>query len=310
MTHQAFGNRAEECLAAIGKEAVRLEEILSRYIAGSEISRINQSAGIRSERVSSNTCEVLSAALEFSRQCPGQYDITIAPLVTLWNEAKKTHQVPDHTSIQQVLPLVNYEDLIVNPGERTAALKKCGQSIDPGGIGKGFAGDQFVEIYREYGISSAYSNIGGNVVTLGTKPDGSPWQIGIQHPRNENLLLGSVAVAGKSVVTSGDYQRYFTDSRGIHRHHILSPVNGYPSQSGLVSVSIIADRSMTADGLSTILFMVGMEKGLDILRQYPGSEAIFVDQNLHVWITAGLKDSFQADMGIPVTMIANTMSRP
>ena len=149
----------------------------------------------------------------------------------------------------------------------------------------------------------AYSNIGGNVVTLGTKPDGSPWHIGIQHPRQENRLLGSVSVVDKTVVTSGDYQRYFMDSQGIRYHHILDPSTGYPSESGLISVTIVAESSLAADALSTILFVAGMEKGLEILRSYPRTDAIFVDKDLQVFITPGLKDGFQTNEGVSGIMI-------
>jgi thiamine biosynthesis lipoprotein len=126
------------------------------------------------------------------------------------------------------------------------------------------------------------------VVTLGAKPDGSPWHIGIQHPRQEDYLIGSVSVVNQTMVTAGDYQRYFTDNKGKRHHHILNPFTGYPSESGLMSVSIVADSSVVADALSTILFVAGMEKGLELLRNYPEAESIIVDQDLRVYVTQGL----------------------
>jgi len=209
----------------------------------------------------------------------------------------------DETSIKQLLSLVDYRDLILDPWEMTVGLKNVGQSVDLGGIGKGFAGDKILDVFKEYGISSAYSNLGGNVVTLGAKPDGSPWHVGIQHPRQENRLIGSVSVVGKTVVTSGDYQRYFTDNQGIRHHHILNPSTGYPSQSGLVSVTIVAERSLVADALSTTVFIAGMEKGLELLRGFPQTEAILVDADVQVFVTKGLKDRFQADEGIQLNIL-------
>jgi len=144
-----------------------------------------------------------------------------------------------------------------------------------------------------FGIASAYSNLGGNVVTVGAKPDGSPWHIGIQHPRQENGLIGAVSVVNQTVVTSGDYQRYFTDSQGKRHHHILDPTTGYPAESGLISVSIVTDKSVAADALSTILFVAGMEKGLEFLSSFPQTEAILVDSNLQVYVTQGLRCRFQ-----------------
>lgn len=303
MTHKAFGKHAEESLRAVRDEAVRLEELLSRFIPGSEISRINRSAGMKCERLSGDTYEVLSRAIEFSRYCQGIFDVTIGPLVTLWNNGKDTCRPPEDSRIRQVLPLVDYTDLLLDPCKKTAGLQRIEQSIDLGGIGKGFAGDKFLEVFKKYGVSSAFTNIGGNVVALGTKPDGSPWRVGIQHPRQENSLIGLVSVAGKAVVTSGDYQRYFIGSNGKRHHHILDPSTGYPAESGLVSVTVVADSSTAADSLSTTLFVAGMEKGLEFLRRFSGTEAVFIDMALQVYITTGLKECFQAGEGISVNVL-------
>jgi thiamine biosynthesis lipoprotein len=305
MTHKAYGAHAEECLTAVRAEVDRLERIFSRFLPESEISRINRSAGIQSENVSQDTFEVLSKAFKFSSVCRGCFDVSIGPLVSLWSMSKNTSTPPDESSIRQLLPLVNFRDFVLDLPQRKAGLKKVGQSVDLGGIGKGFAGDRILELYQEYGITSAYSNFGGNVVTLGAKPDGSPWHIGIQHPRQENKIIGSVAVVNQTVVTSGDYQRYFTDSQGKRHHHILDPKTGYPSDSGLISVSIVADKSLAADALSTSLFVAGMQKGLEFLEGLPQTQAILVDSDLQVYITPGLRGRFQADQGIEVTILEN-----
>jgi thiamine biosynthesis lipoprotein len=303
MTHKAFGLYAEDSLAAVCREVAWIEGLLSRFLPDSEISRVNGSAGIRSEKVSLETYDALSKAVEFSRCFPGCFDVTIKPLVTLWHTAKESLTQPDEPSIKQVLPLVNYRDLILDPREITAGLRNGGQSVDLGGIGKGFAGDRILEVFKEFGISSAYSNLGGNVVTLGTKPDGNPWQIGIQHPRQENSLIGSVSVVNQTVVTSGDYQRYFTDSQGKSHHHIRDPTTGYPAESGLISVSIVTEKSFAADPLSTIVFVAGMEKGLAFLRSFPETEAILVDSDLQVYVTQGLRYRFQAAEDIEVAIL-------
>jgi thiamine biosynthesis lipoprotein len=303
MTHKAFGSYAEEGLVAVCREIDRIEELLSRFIPESEISQVNESSGIKNKKVSYDTFEVLSKAIELSQSCPGCFDVTIEPLVNLWNNARESSIQPDELSIQQVLPLVNYRDILLDTWELTAGLKNIGQSVDLGGIGKGYAGDRIREIFGEYGIASAYCNLGGNVVTIGTKPDGSPWRVGIQHPRQEDRIIGAVSVVDRSVVTSGDYQRYYTDSQGKRCHHILNPITGYPADSGLISVSIISERSLDADALSTILFVAGMEKGLEFLRSFPQTEAIFVDSDLQVFVTQGLRYHFQADQGFDVTVL-------
>ena len=171
-----------------------------------------------------------------------------------------------------------------------------------GGIGKGFASDRFMEIFQEYGVVSAFSNIGGNVSTLGSKPDGSPWRVGIRHPRL-NGLIGAVEVTGKAVVTSGDYERYFFGKDGRRFHHILNPITGYPAESGLLSATVVAKSAVTADALSTAVFIAGIGKGLALLEKYPMADAVLVDEKLRVYVTQGLRRNFQASNGTNVKYI-------
>ncbi len=303
MAHKAYGPQAEACLAAIVAEIDRLEGLLSRFLPGSDVSRINAAAGVKCVKVSPETCEALARAVEFGRACPGCLAVTIEPLVELWSTAGETGVEPDEGSLQIARSLVNDRDLVLDLWEMTAGLVHAGQAVDLGGIGKGFAGDRIVEVYRQFGVTSAYSNLGGNVVTVGTKPDGSPWQIGIWHPRQEGKIIGAVAVTGQSVVTSGDYQRFFTGSQGQRRHHILNPTNGYPADSGLISVSIVAEQSLAADALSTAVFVAGMEKGREFLHNFRQCEAVMVDAGLRVFVTRGLSARFQPAEGVDVTIL-------
>ena len=164
--------------------------------------------------------------------------------------------------------------------------------MDLGGIAKGYAGDEAIKIYKKYGIKSAYINLGGNVVVLGTKPDGKPWRIGVQNPRAENgFYIGIVEVADKAVVTSGDYERFFEEN-GKRYHHILDPKTGRPADSGLISSTIVTDVSMDADALSTAAFVLGLEKGRALVESLEGVEAIFVTKDKEVYVTDGLRNSF------------------
>ncbi|ROR27305.1 thiamine biosynthesis lipoprotein [Mobilisporobacter senegalensis] len=303
ITSKAYGRYAKRALKAAAKEALRLEKLLSRFIPESDISRINRSAGLNWEQISDDTLEVLSQAGKLSNYSKGLLDITIAPLVDLWRAGKDTLEIPDDLRIKQLLPLVDHKGLELNFHGKAAILHKTGQAIDLGGIGKGYAGDKLLKLYKKYDISSAFVNIGGNVLTLGRKPDGSKWQVGISHPREENHLIGTVEAADKAVVTSGDYQRYFKDSQGKRQHHILDPSTGYPAESGLVSVTIVSDSSTAADGLSTVLFVAGKEQGIELLKNVPNTEAIFIDTDLVVHITAGLTDCFHAVRDIKVKVL-------
>ena len=292
ITYRVFGENAQQALFSGKAEIMRLENTLSRFVPQSEISKVNKSAGKNCENLSFDTYELLSRAVELSKNSQGLFDVTIGPLVDLWNY-KYASEVPAEAKIHEVNHFVNYRDLVLNPHKRTARLRCSRQSIDLGAIGKGFASDRFIEILKKYGITSAFTNIGGNVSTLGNKPDGSPWCVGIRHPRDGNRLIGAVTVSGKSVVTSGDYERYFIDCDGKRRHHILDPTTGYPAESGLISVTIIADSAMNADALSTGVFVAGLEKGLLILEKYPEVEAVIVDSSLRVYTTRGIRCCFQ-----------------
>lgn len=300
--YRVFGENAQDAITCAKAELTRLENELSRFIPDSEISRINESAGKESVKISPEVYGILSESIRFSKISLGLFDISIGPLIDLW-DYKHASQVPEEVRMRQVLFLVNYCDLVLDSHEKTVKLRNKEQSIDLGGIGKGFASDRCIEILQEYGVTSAFINIGGNVSTLGNKPDGFPWRVGIRNPRQDGGLLGAVEVTGKAVVTSGDYERYFIDREGKRRHHILNPVTGYPAESGLSSVTVIADHAMTADALSTTIFVAGMEKGLGYLAQFPGTEAVLVDNRQRVYITQGLKECYQTTGSIHVNMI-------
>ena len=302
IAYRVFGEKSEEAICLAEMALKRLENKLSRYIQDSEVSMINKSAGVAQISISSETYEILSCALRFSEITEGLYDITVGPLVELW-DYKHSIKVPEEAKIYSVRSIVNFHDLLLNSQEKTAGLRKEGQSIDLGGIAKGYASDSSIKVLQGHGASSAFVNIGGNVSTLGNKPDGSPWSVGIRHPRHEGYLLGAVKVSGKAVVTSGDYERYFIDREGKKWHHILNPITGYPAESGLISVTVVADSAMTADALSTAIFVAGIDKGLLYLNHFVGAEAVLVDNNQQVFITKGLKESFQAVEGIKALML-------
>ena len=293
MAHQLRGASAQDCLAAARAELARLEELLSRFISSSDVSRINRSAGVGSEQVSADTLVVLQRVCQIAARCGGCFDLTIGPLVDLWNIRGEDFAAPDEMNIQAALALVDFRDLSVDAGEGTAGLRRVGQSLDLGGIGKGYAGDVLMALYGEYGVDSALSNLGGNVIAWGSKPDGSPWQVGIRHPRRDGALVGALAVMDRAVVTSGDDQRYRVDSRGNRYHHILDPRTGWPARSGLLSVTVAAESALDADAYATALFVAGLERGLELLHGQPGIEAVFVDEDLRVFVTAGLEGDFQ-----------------
>lgn len=302
LCHRAYGKNAAKALEAVGAEMKRLERLLSRFVPESDIAKMNGLAGKGRVKLSPEAYEVLTLARRISDLCDGTFDVTVGPLVELWGVTNAAAP-PPFERIKEAVSLVNDADLVLDPASRTGGLRRKGQSVDLGAIGKGYASDKLLGVFRRFGVASAFSNLGGNVAVLGAKPDGSPWRVGIRHPRRERCLIGAIDVVDQAVITSGDDQSYFIDAMGKRRHHLLDPATGYPADHGLVSVTIVADSAAAADALATAAFVAGMERGLAILRRFPGAEAVFVDRRLQVYVTAGLKEHFLALEGTTAVII-------
>lgn len=290
----ASGPESEEAVSETKKNILELERNLSRFRPDSEIWAINEAAGKRHVSISTETCGLLEKALDLCRFSEGRFDVTVGPLMDLWGDFASNGVEPEASAIKKALELVDFKDLAIDSDNRTAFLARLGQKIDLGAIGKGYAADHALAKMKLHGIPSAYVNIGGNVATLGKKPDGSPWQIGILHPRRLNVLIGSVAVTDKSVVTSGDYYRGYDAGNGRRVHHILDISTGYPVNTGIISATVVSDSSLMADALSTILFASGIEESFELLRRLKGNEAILVDEHLGVYLSAGIEGAFRA----------------
>ena len=303
MAYRIYGAHAPACLEAVGEEIARLERLFSRFDADSEISRINRAAGRGSGGVSFTTLQMLQQALDICAECPGYFDPTIGPLVALWNIGRGSFAVPGEADIQRALNLVDYRDLLLDPSQGTAGLRRRGQSLDLGGIAKGFAADQVMNIFQEFDVRSAYANLGGNVAAWGGRPDGLPWQVGIQHPRDPKGLIGALAVRNGMVVTSGDYQRFATDLRGRRFHHLLDPSSGYPADTDLLSATVASDSGVLADAYATGLFIAGKAGAERLLREHPEVEALLVGQGGQVYLTEGLAGRFQPAQGIKVKIL-------
>jgi len=270
-----------------------IENKMSLNLAGSEISRINQAAGEKPVQVSEDTYEVIEKAIHYGKISGGAFDITIGPLVNLWNIGKENARLPDQSEIDQALLRIDYSKIKLNPDEKTVFLEDKGMMIDLGGIAKGYAADALSKMFEQEGIEHAIINLGGNIYAHGHKPNGDNWHIGIQNPEAERSdYIGVASVRNKSIVTSGIYERYFESGENSY-HHILSPFDGYPFENSLSAVSIIAGESINADALSTTAFALGLSDGLKLLEAYPDVEGIFITKDFKVYTTSGLKESFE-----------------
>ena len=263
-----------------------VEEQVSVTDEHSDIYAINHTG---SGKLSGNFAELMEQALELCRRTDGALDISVYPIVRAWGFTTGNYQVPDEETIQSLLPLVDYTKIQYDASTGTVALLE-GMEIDLGSIAKGYAGQLAAQMLRERGVESALLNLGGNVQTVGTKPDGSPWQIGIKDPKGEDAMM-VLSIADQAVVTSGGYERYF-EQDGQTYWHIMDPFTGRPADSGLISVTIVGDEGVVCDGLSTALFVMGLEKAANLWAQSGDFEAVFVTASGEVYITEGLRDRF------------------
>jgi len=293
ITQRVYGDKGQEAIDEASARIAELEDLLTFNEPEGDINKLNENAGKQKVELQPETLLLLEMAQKVSKLSGGAFDVTIGPVVKAWGIGTDNARIPSDQELQELLKLVNYKDLVLEGN--TAYLNKEGQMVDLGGIAKGYAGDMARDIYKKYGIKSAFINLGGNVVTLGTKPDGSLWSVGVRDPRptveGEELIIGAITVADKAVVTAGDDQRYF-EVGGVRYHHILDPHTGYPAQSDLMSVTLVMDSSLEADALDTAAFILGLEKGKAMLEEYGGVEAVFITRDKKVYITDGLKDSF------------------
>ena len=301
VSHTAYGSRAERALLAAQRETRRLEGLFSRFLPDSDIARLNRAAGDESTRIASETFAVLSLGLACAKYTDGCFDMTVGPLVRLWNTpcVQQTQQ-----EINAAKALTGFKTLQLQARGRNARLTYAGQSVDLGGIGKGYAADCITTIFKRYGICSAFTDFGGNVAALGRKPDGSPWNIGIRHPQRDKSLIGVLSVSDQSVVTSGDDQRAVPGADGICHSHIIDPRTGMPAKSGLLSATVVSQSSALADALATALFIAGLEDGMRYLKGYPGTQAVLIDRDASVYITDGLTHCFRPTKGSKTTVLS------
>ena len=263
-----------------------LESLVSVTDADSELYAINQTG---SGTLTGKASSLMEQALEICRRTDGALDLSIYPIVRAWGFTTGSYQVPDEAEIQALLPLVDYRKIQYDAATGTVTLPE-GMEIDLGSVAKGYAGQLAAQMLREHGVQSALLNLGGNVQTVGAKPDGSPWQIGIKDPQGEDAMM-VLSVEDQAVVTSGGYERYF-EQDGQTYWHIMGPSTGHPADSGLISVTIVGDEGVVCDGLSTALFVMGLEKAADLWAQSGDFEAVFVTASGEVYITEGLRDRF------------------
>ena len=249
------------------EEIKRIEGLLSKYQPESEISRLNKSGRIEA---AAETFYIISRAKQFWQDSNGAFDVTVGPLMDLWGFGSKTYALPAKNHIQAALKLIGSDKIILNRQNYMIQLETRGVKLDLGAIAKGYAVDCAVNKLRAAGITSCLINAGGDIYCLGDK-FGRPWRVAIRNP-SKRAFKRYLQLADKAVTTSGDYEQYFIrDNRRYS--HIFDPRTGYPADSGVISVSVIADDCLTADTLATAIFVLGKEKSKALLNKFPTATA-------------------------------------
>ncbi len=297
VTVKAYGEQCEQAVNAAADRLTELEGLLSVTRPDSDIGRLNASG---SAEVSGDTAEVVTRALEVCESTGGALDITIYPVLREWGFTTGEYRVPSDEEISAALAKTGYSSVTVNGCTVSVPAE---YKLDLGACAKGYASGEMLKTMSALGIKSALVNLGGNVHALGTKPDGTDWTVGIADPFSPNELLGTLKINGCAVVTSGGYQRYFTDDAGNVYIHILDPSTGRPAGSGLVSVTVIGEDGLLCDALSTALFVMGLERAEEYRRTNGGFEMILVSSEGRIFLTEGIADRFENVSGMPAEVI-------
>ncbi|WP_092640281.1 FAD:protein FMN transferase [Acetanaerobacterium elongatum] len=267
------------------------EDRLSMYTIGSEISKINDNAGVSAVKVSEHTFSLIKRAVGYCEMSGGLFDITIAPVTKAWGVNSDNPRVPSQSELNALKKLINYKDIVLDEAAQTVMLKNKGQAIDLGAVAKGEACNVLRELYKSNGITTALLSIGGNIMVIGEKPNGKDYVIGVRDPRGtQNDAIGTVKLTNTTFSTSGDYERFF-EKDGKYYHHIMDPKTAAPAETDLMSVTIISPDGAYADFLSTYLFLLGRDKALKKMDELSVG-VIAVDKEYNVYLSESVKPIF------------------
>lgn len=291
MNLQAYGDAADAALKKAESEIIRLEKLLSVTDVNSDTYKLNASHGSPTE-VDSDVMELIRYGIDMGSKTSGSLDITVYPVLREWGFTTGDYKIPTEDTINEILKNVGYDKIIFDNNEVTLPE---GIEVDFGAIAKGYTSDRIMKIFRENGISSAIISLGGNVQTLGRKPDGSLWKVAVIDPFDPDKAVGILETANKAVITSGNYERYFTGDDGKNYCHIIDPSTGRPAENGLVSVTVIGESGIMCDALSTALFVMGRDRAEELWRSDQSFDMILVESDGSIAITDGIADSFKIE---------------
>ena len=294
MTLTAYGKKAQDGLDAATSIINSMEALLDPELPTSTTYAINHSNG-DNVVVNAQVAKMLSTAKTVYDQTGGSLDLSIYPVVKLWGFVDSRYYVPLYEEIQAQLARKAFDKMVLTSYPATGSYSvsfPAGTEISFGSIGKGCTAENAISAMRQAGVKSGIISLGGNVQTLGLKPDDSKWTVAIQDPNNTASWVGTVQVGETAVVTSGSYQRFF-EFDGNTYHHILNPLSGSPVTNNLLSATIICEDGTMADALSTAMFVLGETRAMNYWRQYGGFEMILITKSNQIICTKGLIDVFK-----------------
>ncbi|MCR5420219.1 MAG: FAD:protein FMN transferase [Lachnospiraceae bacterium] len=266
--------------------------LFSKTVPDSDISKINKAAANEDIPVSAETIEILKYAQKY-HTLTTDFDITTEPLCELWKLSGENETLPQDKQIKELLPHINLMNLHINSENLTVSKTDSDLKVDIGALGKGYIADRLKDYMISKGIKSALISLGGNILTVGVKPNGDNFLIGIKKPFSQsNEVVKSLSICDMSVVTSGIYERYFTYDNKIY-HHIMDPITGYPKDTDLYSATIISQSSLDGDALSTVCLLSGLKGSINLINKIPDTEAVFITGDNKLYYTDNAQKYFK-----------------
>lgn len=278
--------QGNEYIDAAIAEVSRIENLVSDWKPETQISKVNQNAGIQPIKVDDEVFELVKRSIKMSKITDGAFDISYASMDKIWKFDGSMKSMPTPEAIEKSVEKVGYQKIILDEKAKTIFLRDKGMKLGLGGIAQGFIADKIKTLLTSKGCASGIANVSGDIAAWGKQPDGSPWTVGIVNPMNKTKVFATFPLVDSSVETSGTYERYVVFN-GIRYSHIINPKTGYPAQ-GIVSVTTFAKQTEVADALAKGVFLFGVDAGLNFINQLKGIECIIVDAKGKIYTSKGI----------------------
>lgn len=291
-----YDEGGQEAIDVTLDRIAELDGMFSMTDENSEIYEINENAGVEPVQVSDEVFHVMEESVYYAELSDGLFDPTVGTVTDLWGIGQEDAGVPTESEIEEAVSLVDYEKIELNEEDQTVYLEEEGMMLDLGAIAKGYITDQAIQTLVDNGVTTGIADLGGDLYVLGDSHRGvdTPWRVGIQNPfAGSGEIVGMVPVKNESVVTSGIYERFIEDDEGNQYHHIMNPETGKPVDNELAGLSLVAPDAITGDGLSTAVFSMGVEQGLEFVNNLNGIEAIFITKDQEIYLSDGYESEFE-----------------